>query len=107
MLLHYSEQSIAWSHLTELELRRIYRRFGHPSVRRLFKILQRSGHDIEYKAIEYLTKYCHQCQMNSKNPGRFRFTLKDDYNFNFEIVVDVMYIDSRPVLQVVDTATSF
>jgi hypothetical protein len=32
ILLHYHEQSVAWSHLTEFELRRLYRRFGYPSV---------------------------------------------------------------------------
>ena len=107
MLLHHPEQSVAWSHLTESELRRLHRRFGHPSVRRLFKVLQRAGHDVEFKAIEHLTKYCHQCQMNGKAPGRFKFTLKDDCNFNFEIIIDVMYLDSKPVLQVIDSATSF
>jgi hypothetical protein len=45
--------------------------------------------------------------MNSKAPGRFKFTLKDDFEFNFEIIVDVMYIDGKPVLHIVDTATAF
>jgi hypothetical protein len=45
--------------------------------------------------------------MNGKSPERFKFTLRDDYNFNFEIIIDVMYLDSKPVLQVVDAATSF
>src|SRR5271169_2397897 len=92
------EQSVAWSHLTESELRRLHRRFGHPSVQRLFNILQRAGHDTEFQAIKHLTKYCHQCQMNGKSPGRFKFTLKDDYNFNFEIIIDIMYLNGKPVL---------
>jgi hypothetical protein len=45
--------------------------------------------------------------MNGKSPGRFKFTLRDDYNFNFEVIIDVMYLDGKPVLQVVDAATSF
>ena len=84
--------------MTESELRRIHRRFRYLLVRRLFKILQRAGHDTEFKAIEYLIKYCHQCQMNSKALKRFKFILKDDYNFNFEIIIDVLYLDSKPVL---------
>ncbi|KIM93291.1 hypothetical protein OIDMADRAFT_138097 [Oidiodendron maius Zn] len=107
MLLNQPEQSMAWSHLTESELRQLHRRFGHPSVRRLYKVLQRSGHDAELSAIEHLTKYCHQCQMNGKAPGRFKFTLKDDHEFNWSIIVDVVYIDDKPVLHVVDEATSF
>jgi hypothetical protein len=45
--------------------------------------------------------------MNDKNPGRFKFILKDDYNFNFEIIIAVMYLDGKPVLQVIDAAISF
>jgi hypothetical protein len=45
--------------------------------------------------------------MNGKSPGRFKFTLRDDYNFNFEVIIDIMYLDGKPVLQVVDAATSF
>ncbi|CCU76925.1 integrase and RNaseH domain-containing protein [Blumeria hordei DH14] len=107
MLLNHPEQSIAWSHLTEVELRQLHRRFGHPSSWQLFRLLQRAGNDVELAAIEMLTKYCHLCQMNGKSPGRFKFSLKKDYDFNFKIVVDVMWIINNPVLHVIDTATSF
>lgn len=107
MLLHHPEEVLAWSHLTDTELRQLHRRFGHPSVRRLARVLQRAGHEVEQRAIEHLTKYCHQCQMHSKAPGRFKFTLKDDYEFNCRIIVDVMYINGKPVLHVVDEATAF
>ncbi|KAF1972351.1 hypothetical protein BU23DRAFT_580957 [Bimuria novae-zelandiae CBS 107.79] len=33
-------------------------------------------------------------------PRRFKFTLKDDYYFNYEILVDVMYLRSKPILHV-------
>jgi hypothetical protein len=36
--------------------------------------------------------------MNGKSPERFKFTLKDDYNFNFEVIIDVMYLNGKPVL---------
>jgi hypothetical protein len=107
MLLYQPEHSLAWSHLTELELRQLHRRFGHPSVRRLVRILERAGHDPNTKYIQHLTKYCHQCQMHGKSPGRFKFTLKDDYEFNYSVIIDVLYLDGRPVLQVVDSSTSF
>ena len=45
--------------------------------------------------------------MHGKSPGRFKFTLKDDYEFNYLVVIDVMYLEGKPVLQVVDSATSF
>lgn len=107
LLLNQREKSIAWSHLTEVELRQLHRRFGHPSVRRLLRILQRAGQEVEKKAIKHLTKYCHHCQMNQNSPGRFKFSLKDDFDFNFSVIVDVLYLNGKPVLQVVDSATSF
>ena len=45
--------------------------------------------------------------MNDKSLGRFKFTLKNDYNFNFEIIIDVIYLNGKPVLQVIDAATFF
>ena len=107
MLLHQPEHSIAWSHLTEAELRQLHKRFGHPSVQRLTKVLRQAGHEVNSEAVKYLTKYCHHCQMYAKSPGRFKFTLKDDYEFNYTVIIDVMYLDGKPVLQVVDSSTSF
>ena len=97
-------------YLTDVELRRLHRRFGHPSVERLHKLLHSAGHDdVEIEALNQLTKFCYYCQKFGKSPGRFRFTLReqDDVNFNFNIVVDVMYINNSPVLHVVDEATRF
>ena len=44
--------------------------------------------------------------MSQKSPGRFKFSLKNDYEFNFQIDVDIFYLDGKPVLQVVDSATA-
>ena len=93
--------------LTTTELRRLHRRFGHPSVSRLHRILERSGHDVDLRALEYLVKYCHHCQKHGKSPGRFGFTIKDDVEFNYYIVVDILYIEGKAVLQLVDEATRF
>jgi len=54
-----------------------------------------------------LTKFCHQCQMHGNAPGRFKFTLRDDLEFNYQVLVDVMFIDGKPILHVIDAATSF
>lgn len=92
---------------TDIELRQLHRRFGHPSVRRLARVLERSGHEIDRKALEHLTKYCRLCQLHSRAPGRFKFTLRDDREFNYCVYIDIFYIDSMPVLHVVDEATRF
>ncbi|KAI0994965.1 hypothetical protein K3495_g13216, partial [Podosphaera aphanis] len=102
------EKTLVHCHLTENELRQLHRRFGHPSVRRLERVLQRAGHnDFDKKLIDHISKMCHQCQMHGQRPKRFKFTLDKDYEFNHSIIVDIMYIDGKPVLQVVDASTNF
>ena len=57
--------------------------------------------------LQEIKRFCHHYQAHDPAPRRFKFTLKDDHEFNYEILVDVMYLDSKPVLQVVDSATAF
>src|SRR6266702_4195497 len=45
--------------------------------------------------------------MYEKSLGRFKFTLKDDYEFNYSVIIDVMYLDGKPVLQVIDFVIAF
>ena len=96
-------------YLTDVELRQLHRRFGHPSAMRLYNLLERAGHsdDLSKKAIDKLTKFCTQCQKHGKSPGRFKFTLREDVNFNYSIITDIMYIDGSPILHVIDEATRF
>ena len=78
--------------LTEPELRRLHKRFGHPSVQRLHRVLERSGHKVDRDILQHLTKYCESCQKYGASPGRFKFTLRDDVEFNYYIYMDIMYI---------------
>ena len=45
--------------------------------------------------------------MHSALPGQFKFTLKDNHEFNYEVIVNIMYLDSKLVLHLVDSATAF
>ncbi|KHJ30810.1 hypothetical protein EV44_g3573 [Erysiphe necator] len=94
--------------LTYTELRRLHRRFGHPAAHRLQRLLERAGHnDINYGEIKRLTDFCEQCQKHGKSPGRFKFKLRDEINFNFTILVDIMFIDNSPILHIIDEATRY
>ena len=93
--------------LTEVELRRLHKRFEHPSVKKLANLLKRSGHDINRSTLKRLTKYCDLCQKHIKAPRRFRFTLREDVNFNHSIIADVMFIESSPMLHIVDEGTRY
>ena len=97
------------SHLTEKELRQLHRRFGHPSALKLRRVLERSGHGdaLNKDVLDRLTRYCSYCQKHGKSPGRFKFTLREDVNFNHSIIVDIMYVENSPLLHVIDEATRF
>src|SRR5450432_2959538 len=94
-------------YLTNTELQRIHRRFGHPSVVRLQRVLERAGHDVDKQVLEYIAKYCVHCQRHGQSPGRFKFNLRDDVQFNYSIIVDIFYIGGKPVLHVVDEGTRY
>jgi hypothetical protein len=76
----------------EIELRRFHRRFDHFSTRRLQAILDRFDHEINSRAIEYFIKYCHHCQIHEKSSSRFNVTLKNDFEFNFNVIVNILYL---------------
>ena len=90
-----------------MQLCQLYRRFGYLSIKQLAIVLKQLGYNINRQVLEKLTQYCHQCQLHGKAPGRYKFTLKDDHEFNYSIIVDVLYLNGKPVLQIVDSATAF
>jgi hypothetical protein len=98
--------------LIEIELRRFHRRFDHFSTRRLQAILDRSDHEINSSAIEYLIKYCHHCQIHEKFSSRFSFTLKNDLEFNFNVIVNILYLKiksdvNKSILHVMNETVRF
>lgn len=89
--------------LIEIKIRRIHRRLGYPSVDRLHKLLEQAGHDnMDHKSLAEIEKFCHYCQMNRLAPRRFKFTLKDDKEFNYKVIVDIMHLDGQSVLYMVN-----
>ncbi|KAI1007325.1 hypothetical protein K3495_g906 [Podosphaera aphanis] len=56
----------------------------------------------------FLVKHCELYQKHGPSPRIFKFSLRDnDCCFNQTIYVDVIFIESNPVLHVVDEATRF
>jgi hypothetical protein len=54
-------------------------------------ILNRSDHKINFRTIEYFIKYRHHCQIHEKSSSRFSFTLNNHLEFNFNVIVDLLY----------------
>jgi len=104
-----SEDNLLESQLTKTELRQLHRRFGHPSIERLATLLSKSDHRFDRNALEQIHQFCHQCQKHAKSPGRFRFSIKDDLQFNFTIIIDILYLGTptTPALHIIDEATRY
>ena len=102
-----SERQIPSCHLTETELRQLHRRFGHPSVRRLKDLLDRAGHDADSSILKRIAEYCEHCQRHGGPPGRFKFSIKDDKEFNHSVYIDILDLCRDSALQVVCESTGF
>jgi hypothetical protein len=76
---------------------------------KLHDLLKRFRHEVKKSILKKLTKFCIFCQKHAKSSERFKFTLKDDANcnFNYSVIIDVMYIENHLILHVVDDATRF
>jgi hypothetical protein len=47
-------------YLTDVELKRLYRRFGHSAINRFCKLLERAGHEKHQNKLKKIQKFCHQ-----------------------------------------------
>jgi hypothetical protein len=58
---------------TNGELKRLYRRFGHPATDKLCILLKRAGYEDYREAFIMIEKFCYYCQMKSPKPRCFKF----------------------------------
>jgi hypothetical protein len=45
--------------------------------------------------------------MHNGSFNRFRFTIRDNAEFNYRLIVDVIYINKKPVLHAVNKVITF
>jgi hypothetical protein len=88
-------------------LRQLHRRFNHSFITKLHDLLKRFDHDVNKAVLKKLTKFCTFCQKYAKSSERFKFVFKNDVNFNYSIIVDVMYIWNHLILHVIDDVIRF
>ncbi len=81
-------------YLTNVELRQLHRRFEHLFIMKLHDLLKRFDHEVKKAALKQLIKFCTFCQKYAKSSERFKFTLKDEINFKYSVIIDVMYIET-------------
>lgn len=96
--------------ITRVQLSRLHRQFSHPSADKLFKLLSRARPEdatAETKRIlEEISKHCDVCQRIQPAPRRFRVAMgTENIRFNERILMDIMYLDGKPVLHIIDEGT--
>jgi hypothetical protein len=93
--------------LSDVKLRRLHRRFNYSSIRHLHQILKQSHHEMKIQTLNHLIKYCRFCQRYERSSSRFNFVIKNDINFNFNVIVNILYIQRKSVLHLVNERTRF
>lgn len=104
-----------WEHnvlYTMPELRKMHRHFFHPQPDRLYAVINKAGGEhakpSTLKQLQEVSSTCDLCQRLSKEPSRFRVALPpEDIIFNRTVLLDIMYLDGKPLLHVVDKDTLF
>lgn len=112
MVHNWKSEDVVNSLYSEKELRKLHRNFGHPSVSALTNLLKRANPDHMDRevqdAIMRLTKACTTCATHASRPRRFKLTVgTNDLKFNHTLAVDIMTLNGKPLLHVVDEATHY
>ena len=99
-------------YFTRAQLWKLHRQFFHPSAQKLFNLLRRTRPEEAtpetLNTLRNLSKRCDPCQRIQNAPTRFRVSFgAETVRFNERILLDVMYIDGKPVLHIVDEGTHF
>lgn len=95
--------------LTESELKKLYKKFDHSTTEQLYVFFVKFEHvkGLNKAILNKLTKYCNHCQRHDKLSEKFKFILKNDIDFNYSIVVDIIFIDNASIFYIVDKLIKF
>ena len=97
---------------TAAQLKRFHLQFAHPSAGKLYNLLKKAGLEAAYaRTLETLEKIVAECEPSQRirnSPLRFRVAMgHENVRFNSRVYIDIMYLDGRPVLHIVDESTRF
>lgn len=94
------------------ELKKLHLHFYHPSASRLYAFLRRSDPErtplSTSAALESFNSNCAYYRPFPAPPFRFRSSLPlDELRFNYEVSMDLLWLESGPVIHIVCTQTNF
>ena len=76
-------------------------------MRRFQIIFDRVDYDVDSHVFYQLIKYREQCQRHDCFSKRFVFIIKNDVDFNFNLIVDIFYINNKSIFHVIDKTIYF
>lgn len=94
------------------ELRKLHMQFFHPRPTQLYNLIKRAKpREVDSDTLNILKEIsanCTQCQEFHASPLRFRVAIPEtSISFNADVAFDLVWLDGRPVLHVVDLQTRF
>jgi hypothetical protein len=96
---------------TQHELQKLHKSFFHPSVDKLMNLFKRAQiQDLPSNTratLEDIARHCDTCQRFGAKPFRFRVSLPDEVVFNHTVALDLLWLDSRAALHIVDLHTHY
>ena len=95
------------------ELLRLHRGFSHPATDKLFNLLRmarpyETNQETKH-VLDKIKQACDTCQRLGPTPIRFKASIptEDSVKFGEELSMDLMFLDGKALLHIVDTATRF
>ena len=97
---------------TAAQLSKLHLQVAHPSALKLYNLLPRAGLEAAVKdtlkCLNEIVARCEPCQRIRNPPLRFRVTMgHENVQFNARVFLDIVFLDVRPVLHLVDEANRF
>ena len=91
------------------ELKKMHLGLYHPSTEKLINLIRRANSQDATgetsKILEQIAAQCRTCQYHSPRPTTFKATVPGGIVFNRQVILDLMWIASKPVLHLIDADT--
>ena len=99
-------------YFTRIQLMKLHKKFAHPSAQKLCNLLKSSRPEDAtpetLRILEGLAKRCDPCQRIQNAPNRFCVSFGvENVRFNERLLIDIMYLEGKAVLHIVDEGTRF
>jgi hypothetical protein len=93
------------------QLLKLHQNFFHPTVNNLTDLFKRVNiQDLPVdtrKSLEDIASLCNPCQTFSAKPYRFLVSIPDSIAFNDTLAIDLVWLEGKAALHVVDLHTHF